>query len=214
MASIFIRSIIIYVFLGFSLKMMGKRQIGELEVGELVSTLVVSEVAVLPIADPDVPLLNAIIPIVLVVCLEIIISSVKNKSEKLKKCIEGEPVFLIFRGKLIQSALADNRMSVNELLCEVRMQGIANINDVYYAVLEPNGKLSFFEKAVCDTFAHTLVVDTECDEDALKKLGYNKVWLDKQLKSNKTRLDKVFLMTVDDGGNVYIINKERKDEGG
>ena len=136
MASIFIRSIIIYVFLGFSLKMMGKRQIGELEVGELVSTLVVSEVAVLPIADPDVPLLNAIVPIVLVVCLEIIISSVKNKSEKLKKCIEGEPVFLIFRGKLIQSALADNRMSVNELLCEVRMQGIANINDVYYAVLE------------------------------------------------------------------------------
>ena len=82
MASIFIRSIIIYVFLGFSLKMMGKRQIGELEVGELVSTLVVSEVAVLPIADPDVPLLNAIIPIILVVCLEIIISYVKNKSEK------------------------------------------------------------------------------------------------------------------------------------
>ena len=96
MASIFIRTLIIYLFLSISLKIMGKRQIGELEVGELVSTLVISEVAALPIADPDIPLMNAIIPVLFIVCLEIIISSLKNKSEKLKKYIEGEPIFLIY----------------------------------------------------------------------------------------------------------------------
>ena len=124
MASIFIRTILIYVFLAISLKIMGKRQIGELEVNELVSTLVVSEVAALPVADPDIPLLNALLPVALIVCLEIIISAVKNKSEKLKRRIEGEPIFLVYRGKLQQKALCDNRMSVNELLCEMRMQEI------------------------------------------------------------------------------------------
>ena len=209
-AAIFIRTIIVYFFLAFSLKMMGKRQLGELEVGELVSTLVVSEVAALPIADPDIPLLNAIIPISLIICLEILISFLKNKSEKLKKYIEGEPIFLIYRGKLIQSALSQNRMSVNELLCEIRMQGIPSINDVYYAVLEPNGKLSLFENDIKTSYAHTVIVDAVVNEDTVKKLGYGKGWLEGELKKHKTRLCDVFLMTADDNGNTYIINKERK----
>ena len=107
MASIFIRTLIIYVFISISLKVMGKRQLGELEVGELVSTLLVSEVAALPIADPDIPLMNAVIPILFIVCLEIIVSSIKNKSEKLKKYIEGKPIFLIYKGELKQSALRE-----------------------------------------------------------------------------------------------------------
>ena len=78
MAAIFIRTVLIYFFLAVSLKIMGKRQIGELEVNELVSTLVVSEVAALPVADPDIPLLNALVPIILIVCLEIIISAMKS----------------------------------------------------------------------------------------------------------------------------------------
>lgn len=209
MASIFIRTILIYVFLAISLKIMGKRQIGELEVSELVSTLVVSEVAALPIADPDIPLLNAIVPIILIVCLEIIISATKNKSEKLKRRIEGEPIFLVYRGKLQQKALCDNRMSVNELLCEMRMQGIGKLEEVYYAVLEPNGKLSFFQNSDAESFTHTLIVDTEINENALKGLGYNEEWLKKQLKKHKTKSSDVFLMTADDSGETYIIRKEK-----
>lgn len=210
LASIFFRTIIIYVFLAFSLKIMGKRQIGELEVSELVSTLVASEVAALPIADPDIPLLNAIIPVILIVCLEIIISSVKNKSEKLKKYIEGEPIFLVYKGKLLQKELADNRISVNELLCECRMQGIGNIDDVYYAVLEPNGKLSFFQNEDADGFTHTLIIDTEINEMALRRLGYDEIWLKKELKKHKAKLCEVFLMTASDNGDTYIIKKEEK----
>ena len=209
MAAIFIRTVLIYFFLAIALKIMGKRQIGELEVNELVSTLVVSEVAALPVADPDIPLLNALVPIILIVCLEIIISAVKNKSEKLKRRIEGEPIFLVYRGKLQQKALCDNRMSVNELLCEMRMQGIGNLDEVYYAVLEPNGKLSFFESSDADSFTHALIVDTEINENALKGLGYNEEWLNKQLKKHRAKISEIFLMTADDSGETYIIRKEK-----
>ncbi|MBE6644363.1 MAG: DUF421 domain-containing protein [Ruminococcaceae bacterium] len=209
MASIFIRTVIIYIFLVFTLKIMGKRQISELEIGELVSTLVVSEVAALPIADPDIPILNAIIPIIIIACLEIIISSVKNKSEKLKGLVEGEPIFLIYRGKLIQSALADNRMSVNELLCELRMQGVADIKDIYYAVLESNGKISVFQKSDSSSFSHTVIVDTETDKKTLAYLGYDDAWLTKELKKHNAKSADVFLMTANDNGETYIIRKEK-----
>lgn len=210
MASIFIRTLIIYLFLSISLKIMGKRQIGELEVGELVSTLLISEVAALPVADPDIPIMNAIIPILFIVCLEIIISSLKNKSEKLKKYIEGEPIFLIYRGKLQQKALQDNRISVNELICELRMQGVGDINEVHYAVLEQNGKLSVFEYD--ESFTHTLIIDTETNEKILKKLGYNHEWLKSRLKEHEVKQTDVFLMTVDDNGETNIIKKVEKNE--
>jgi len=208
LASIFIRTLIIYVFISISLKVMGKRQLGELEVGELVSTLLVSEVAALPIADPDIPLMNAVIPILFIVCLEIIVSSIKNKSEKLKKYIEGKPIFLIYKGELKQSALSENRISINELLCEIRMQGVGNISDVYYAVLEQNGKLSIFEKDKNKSFTHTLIVDTETNEKVLSRLGYDEKWLQKQLDKHKVDKKDVFLMTIDDNEKTYIIKKE------
>lgn len=212
MVSIFIRTILIYTILSVSLKIMGKRQIGELDVGELVSTLVVSEVAALPIADPDIPLMNAVIPVALIVCLEIIISTVKNKSEKLKRYVEGAPCFLIYRGKLKQEELTKNRISINELLCEIRMQGIGNIKDVYYAILEQNGKLSVFDKK--EAVSHTLIVDAQVNTDRLKALGYGNEWLKKKLTGHNATVDEIFLMTVDDNENTYIIKKEEKNEAG
>jgi len=210
LASILIRTLIIYLFLSISLKIMGKRQLGELEIGELVSTLVISEVAALPIADPDIPLANAIIPVLLIVCLEIIISSIKNKSEKLKRYIEGEPVFLIYKGKLQQKKLSENRISINELLSEIRMQGVGDISDVCYAVLEQNGKISVFENNSDKKLTHPIIIDKEENKTAMKRLGYNDEWLKKQLKSQRVRKNEIFLMTVDDDGNINIIKKEKE----
>ena len=99
-------------------------------------------------------------------------------------------------------------MSVNELLCEMRMQGIGNIDDVYYAILESNGKLSFFKNPEAESFTHTLIVDTEIYESSLHGLGYNEEWLKKQLKKHKAKTSEVFLMTTDDNGETYIIRKE------
>ena len=212
MASIFIRTLLIYIFLSISLKIMGKRQISELEINELVSTLVVSEVAALPIADPDIPLFNALVPIILIVCLEIIISSLKNKSEKIKRYVEGEPSFIIYKGKLNQRVLMQNRVSINELLCEMRTQGIGDINEIFYAILEPNGKLSVFNKIKSKNFNHIIIVDTKTNENVMQLLGYGKPWLQKQLEIHKVSQDNVFLMTVDDSGKTYIIKKDDKNE--
>jgi uncharacterized membrane protein YcaP (DUF421 family) len=186
---------------------MGKRQLGELDVEELVSTLLISEIASIPIDDPDIPLLNAIIPILLILAIEIIMSTLKNKSEKLKYAFEGKPVYIIYKGRLLQKALRDNRISINEFLSEMRVQGIGDIEEVNYAILEQNGSLSLLKKDDAE-IAHTIVIDGTVIEEAMKPLGYNNEWLDKQLKERRVRINEVFLMTVTDLGEINIIMKD------
>ena len=209
MASILIRTLIIYVLLSFSLRVMGKRQLGELDVGELVSTLLISEIASIPIDDPDIPLLNAIIPILFILTMEIILSTIKNKSEKLKLTLEGKPTYIIYKGRLLQTALKENRISINELLSELRSQSIGDIKDVYYAAVEQNGVLSVI-KTDQSGMAHAIIIDGTLMEDVLRAQGYDERWVKKQLKEQKTEIDKVFLMTVTDEGEINII--EREDE--
>ncbi len=210
MVSIIIRTLLIYVLLSFSLKIMGKRQLGELDIGELVTTLLISEVAAIPIDDPDIPLLNAILPILILFSVEIIISSVKNKSDKMKKFVEGEPAYIIYKGKLLQSSLKENRLSVNEFLSQMRQLGIGDITEVNYAVLEQGGKLSVFKSD--ESISHTLVIDSVIQESNLKSLGYDKVWLSRAIKKEKADLKDVFLMTIDDNGKVYVLKRDRKQK--
>ena len=207
MASIFARTIIIYILLSFSMKIMGKRQIGELDVSDLISTLLISELAAIPIDDPDIPLFNAIIPILFIATLEIIIPYLKNKYAKIKKYVEGQPEFVIFKGELIQKALKDNRISVNELLCELRIQGIGDIRDVNYCYLEQNGKLSVLKKQnTTGLVAHPLIIDGELNETEMRLL---KMTRNEVLSAcNQTTVEEVFLLTVDDFGNTNIIIKE------
>ena len=208
MASVLIRTLIIYVFLSFSIKIMGKRQIGELETSELISTLLISEVASLPVDNPDIPLASAILPILLIISLEILVSFIKNKSEKMKRAIDGEPTFVIFRGKLRQNVLSDNRISLNEILSELRVLGIGDIADVEYAILEQNGKLSVIKKDD-GKMSHAVIIDGEVNEKCLVGLGYNNEWLVARLKEERCRLSDVFLMTVDDSANINIIKVEK-----
>ena len=209
MTSIVVRTIIVYVILSFSLRIMGKRQLGELDVGELVSTLLISEIASIPIDDPDIPLTNAIIPILFILSIEIIISTVKNKSEKLKALVEGKPEYIIYKGKLLQSVLKDNRISVNELLSEMRSQGIGDINDIYYATVEQNGALSILKRGE-GKMTHPLIIDGKIIENNLIAHGYNEKWLKKQLSQRKLSQEDVFLMTVSDDGQINVIVKEEK----
>ena len=208
MTSIVARTLIIYIFLSFMLRIMGKRQLGELEVSELVSTLLVSEIASLPIDNPDIPLLNAIIPIALIVSIEVILSTIKNKSERLKKTIEGEPEYIIYKGRLLQNALRDNRMSVNELLSQLRAQGVGSIDEVYYAAVEKSGSLSVLKRGESD-LAHTIIIDGSIIEENLNSLGYNEIWLEKRLKERSAKREEIFLMTVTDDGQIGIIMKDR-----
>ena len=210
MISIFIRTIIIYVILNIMLKIMGKRQIGELEVNELVSTLLISEIAAIPIGDNDIPLIYAIIPILFISSLEIFLSALKNKWHGLKHVVEGEPVYIIYKGRLKQDVLRKNRISINEILTEMRIQGIADLSDVRYALLEQNGKLSFLKESDSPKISRTLVVDTTPDMKVIKEAGLNMKWLNKKLAERGVALSDVFLMTVNEDGEVSIIKKEKE----
>ena len=208
MVIIALRCIIIYVLLTFAMRITGKRQIGELDVGDLVSTLLISELAAIPIDDPDVPLLNAVIPILIIVSLEIIISALKNRWRPLKKAVEGRPVYIIYKGRLLEEALVNNRISINELLAEMRGAGIFDISEVEYGIIEQNGKLSLFKKT--DTaFSHTLIADGEIMTETVKRLHAEGV-IKKALKD--TDAEDIMLLTVDDSGAVNTIR--RKKNGG
>lgn len=207
MTSIVVRTVIVYIILSLALRIMGKRQLGELDVGELVSTLLISEIAAIPIDDPDIPLMNAIIPILLVTSIEIILSTIKNKSEKLKEVIEGKPQYIIYKGRLLQKPLSENRISVNELLSELRSQGVGDIGDVYYAAIEQNGSLSILKKTD-GSMSHPIIIDGSVIKSNLKALGYNDKWLANHLKEQRVKQETVFLMTVNDEGSVNIITKE------
>jgi len=207
--SIFVRTIIIYVVLNIMLKIMGKRQIGELEVNELVSTLLISEVAAIPIGDSDIPLLNAFIPIVFITSLEVALSAIKNRSSLLKRVVEGESVYVIYKGELLQDVLMKNRISINEILTEMRIQGIGDISEVYYGILEQNGKLSLLTVDKKDDAAHTLVIDGHVDEKRLSEMGYDGKWLSDEVKKRGLSLSDIFLLTVKDDGSINIIERKK-----
>ena len=204
MAAILIRTVIIYLFISITLKIMGKRQIGELEASELVTTFIISEIIAIPIDDPNIPLVNAFIPIVFIVCAEIIVSFIKNKSALLKKAIDGTPAYIIYNGRLMQRTLRENRISVNELFAEARIAGFASISNVKYAILESNGKISILE----DSLSHLIIADGEVDKKTLSALGYDTQWLESQLEGLGASVEDTFLMAINDGGEISIVKKE------
>ena len=206
MTSIFFRTAIIFILLSICMKVMGKREIGELEVGELVTTLLVSEICSIPIDDPDIPLLNAIIPVIFIVSCEIILSFIKNKSRRLKRTIDGNTIFLIQSGKINQKALKNNRISIEEFFAAVRQNGVASLEDIEYCILEANGKISVIKRG--SELSHIVISDGEVATKLLQEMGLNESWLSKRL--GKYDKDDVFLMTLDDKGNTNIILKEEK----
>lgn len=209
MVSIFVRTLIIYVLLSVTLKIMGKRQIGELDVNELVSTLLISEIAAIPIDDPDIPLMNAIIPIMFILSLEIILSHAKTKSNFIKKHVEGHPSFIIYNGKLNQNVLKENRISINEFLSEMRNQGIGNIKDIDYALLEQSGKISIISSKK-SPLAHTIIIDGQINKNELSALEITPLEIDALLSEQNLSVENVFLLTVDDKKKHNIIIKEEK----
>ena len=206
MVSIFIRTILVYILLNVVLNIMGKRQIGELEVGELVCTLLISEIASIPISDPDIPLSWAVVPIIFICAIEVALSAIKNRCTKIKRAVEGNSLYIIYKGRLRQKVLLENRISINELLTEMRIQGFGGTDDVEYAILEQNGKISLFDKST--SLSHFLVLDGEVNKNAMRELGFDEGWLDRLLKEEALSLGEVFLLSVDDEGKRNIIKKE------
>ena len=207
MASILIRTVIIYCLLMVTLRLMGRREIGQLDASDLVSTLLISELAAIPIDDPDIPLLNAILPILFILCLEVILSTIKAKSAGIGRAIDGRARYIIYKGRLSQKALRENRISVRELLSVLRSQGAFDLSKVSYALLEQNGTISVL-KGEKDAMAHPIVMDGKVLEKSLQRLGKSRAWLEAELKGRGKDAKDIFLMTLNDDGKIQLIEKE------
>lgn len=221
MLVVFFRAIFLYALVTISLRLMGKRQLGELQPSELVITILISNIASLPIEDADIPMALGIIPVLVLVAFEIIISNVSLQSPKFRSLISGKPVIVIHDGKLDQKQLRKLRFSIDDLMESLRQQGVFNLQDVQYAIVETTGKVSVLQKFSAQTVTPEMlqlkgkeqsppvvaVSDGQVIPAAIKPYGLNEEWILTALSKKKQKLSDVFLMTVDKEKNIYIIPK-------
>lgn len=185
MLLIAVRALVLYTILVIVMRLMGKRQIGQLQPFELVITIIIAELAVLPMSNTGIPLTNGIIGILVLMAAEILISLLAMKSERVRALVCGTPTLLINNGRLIPKAMQQMRVNLNDLLEQLRCKEYPNVSDIAYAVLENNGSLSVIPKAdaapptagdlgrdvVQPLFPVTLIVDGNVNLNNLKLAG-------------------------------------------
>ena len=224
MTTAFLRTVILYFILMAGLRLMGKRQIGELEPSELVLTLIISDLAAVPMQDFGIPLVNGVFPIVTLLCVSMLLSFFSLKSIRFRGLVCGYPTVIIRDGKVLQQNMARNRFTVDELLEQLRSQGYSDLTAVKYAVLETSGQVSVLPytkdspvtpqvmnlTSQDDVTLPVLVInDGHIMSENLSASGYDALWLDKQLKERRlTSPRQVFFMTVDETGAVTCVAKE------
>ena len=224
MTTAFLRTVILYFILMIGLRLMGKRQIGELEHSELVLTLIISDLAAVPMQDFGIPLVNGLFPIATLLCLSMLLSFFSLKSIRFRALVCGRPTVIIREGKVLQQNMARNRFTVDELLEQLRSQGYSDLSAVKYAILETSGQVSVLPYTKASPITPQ-VVQMEVQDDVtlpvllindghvmsanLSASGYDRTWLDRQLKDRRlTSPRQVFFMTVDEAGAVVCVAKE------
>lgn len=218
-----IRTVILYIFAIASIRIMGKRQIGELQPSDLVVTLLISQIISIPIQDTDIPLVNTIIPILLLVGFEILTSVFNMKSIKFRSFMQGNPVVIINDGNLNQKMLKALRFTLDDLLESLRQKDVFDISQVQYAIVETNGQISVLLKPQYDTvtkddlslesepqgYQCPVIIDGKIISQDFAVCNMTTQKVEKIAKKEKIQIKDIMLMTVDSVGNHTIIRKEK-----
>lgn len=205
------RTIFFYFLVVLAYRIMGKREISQLEIIDLIVSILMAELIAISIENMDDPIILTIVPIVALVVLEIVLAKLSLKSRKFNELMSGKPSLLIVNGKIKFKELIKNRYSLDDILLELRQNGIKSLSDVEYAILEPNGKLSVFKYNILKTksdFPLALIIDTVIQEDTLKYLKKDKEWLINKLHNKNILLNDVFYSFYKNN-KIYIINKNK-----
>ena len=216
-----IRTIILYAFITFAIRIMGKRQIGDMQPNELVITLLISEIAAIPLQDISQPILSGVVAIFMLIVLEIIMSVLSMKSITVRRFMNGKSAVIIKNGIIDQNVMKDVRMTVLDLVELLRGQNVFDISTVAFAVLEVNGNLSVLlkggEQPVTakdmgikkekEALPLPVISDGKILTDSLKALNITNEDILKKVKANKTEVNNVFLMTLDRYDNICLIKK-------
>lgn len=222
MLHVFVRGVLLYLVLIAGIRLLGKRQLGQLEPSEVAVTMLVADLASIPMQDKNISILSGIIPITAVIGTELLLSVLSMRSVKLRKLLCGKPVILMQNGKFLQDNMRKNRVTLDELISQLREKEIIDPSLVQYAILETGGNLSVFpysqerpatakEAAILtqtQSLPITIISDGRLLEDNLKKAGKDKKWLEKVLSKEKATQKETFLLTVDDNNTVLFYKME------
>ncbi len=211
-----IRTLILYLIVIISLRIMGKRQIGELQPSELVVAIMISDLASVPMQTIDIPLLSGIVPVLTLIVAEVFMSFLSLKCRWFRKFLSGEPSIVIYKGMVNEKELARLRFNISDLMEELRLGGCYNIADVEAAVLETNGKLSVIQKSddsqSCG-IPFTVISDGAYNKGEIKRAEKNISDIERILKKmNIKSVRDVFIASVDASGNVYIQLKKKENK--
>ena len=221
---VFFRTLIIYIIIIICLRIMGKRQLVELQPSEFVIAILISNIATLSIEDTDIPLLGAVVPIITLMSAEVILSYITLKSGKAQIMVTGNPIVVIRNGNIDQKNMRELRFSIEDLMSQLRINGIFDVQEVAWAIVETNGKLTVYpkfkarpltpealvspESQQCDTPPMVLISDGVIMPAVLEACNLTRKWLSGVLKENAVSEKDIFLMTCDPTAKYYIVKKE------
>lgn len=209
MTIILIRTLILYALVIFAVRLMGKRQIGELQPSELVVTILISNIATLSLENTDIPLLQGILPVLALVCFEVLSSWISLCFPGFRRLVSGSPQIIIRNGVIDQSMLRKLRFSPDDLLAALRTAGVFSVEEVQFAVAETNGNVSVLQKSdAAQDPPCTVIADGKLREQALREAGLDRAWAEQKLRKAGLRIGEVFLMTAGACSDCTIIRKE------
>ena len=220
----FFRAILLYTIVLIVMRLMGKREIGQLQPFELAISIMIADLASIPMTDTGVPISNGIIPILGLLVMHLLISVINLKSIKAREIICGKPRILIYRGRIDEKALKKERFTINELEERLRGNNVVNLGDVEYAILETSGNITVIQKpekrnTIPEDFnitpeyegiSYDLVVDGKIMDKNLKKLGKNYQWLKNQVAKFNMKPEDALVVTLDGKGQIFYQEKEKK----
>ena len=206
------------------MRLMGKREIGQMQPFELAISIMIADLATIPMADIGIPISNGIIPILGLLVMHLIISVINLKSSKIRELICGKPTILIYRGKIDEEKMKKERLTLNELEEKLRSNNVMNLGDVEYAVLETSGDISVIQKPNkrnttpedfnimpdYEGIPYNLVIDGKVMNDNLKRIGKNYEWLKKQTKKFNIMPEEALIVTINGKGDIFCQKKETR----
>lgn len=219
MSTVMIRAVILYILIIFAVRLMGKRQLGELQPSELVVTILVSNIATLPLEDTDIPLIVGITPILILVSFEVVMSKLSMSFPCVRRLVSGSPKIVIRGGKLDPDVVKELRFSVDDLMAALRGKDVFDISEVQFAIVETTGGLSVMKKQTEDDPTRSdmglspedsdppqiVAADGNILRSAANAVGLDEKKIEAVLKSCGAELSHVFLMTADESGSCYIV---------
>lgn len=202
------RSFIFYMLIVLVYKVMGKREIGELSIIDLIVSLFIAELVAISIENYNESVFITIIPIIIVVSLQLLTSKISLKNKKIRDVLDGKPSVIVNRGKINFQEMLKQRYNIDDLFVQLRNQSIKSIEEIDYAILETNGKLSVFQKDSNNKYPLPVIINGIIDEDTIIQIKKTRSWINNELEKQNIKLEDVFYSFFQNN-SLYIIEKDK-----